>query len=39
MTASAWIMLLCVWGVVLFFSAYFLWRVFTLPQRTDDSQQ
>ncbi len=37
MTREAWVMMLCVWSVVICIAGYFLLRVLTLPQRTDDS--
>lgn len=37
MTSSAWGMLLSVWGVVITFCGYFLWRVLTLPRTNDES--
>jgi hypothetical protein len=31
MTTAAWIMMLATWSVVIFFAAYFFWRVLTTP--------
>jgi hypothetical protein len=37
MTPGAWIMLVAVWLLIIFFAGYFLWRVFTVPQ-SDNNQ-
>ncbi len=39
MTRGAWIMLVPVWSVILFFSIYFLWRVLALPAGNDQADQ
>ena len=36
MSPGAWGMMLAVWIIVIFFAGYFLWRVFTLPQKLDN---
>jgi hypothetical protein len=36
MTRAAVLMLLCTWGVVVFFTALFFWKVLKTPQKMDD---
>lgn len=36
MSGDAWIMLVCTWGVIIFFTARFFFLVLKTPQREDD---
>ena len=39
MTPGAWTMLGVTWGVIVFFSARFFWKVLTTPPRPDEPEE
>jgi hypothetical protein len=36
MTRAAVIMLICTWGVIVYFTARFFWKVLKTPQKMDE---
>lgn len=36
MTTAAWIMMLLTWGVIIFFTFKFFWKVLTIPPRDEN---